>query len=71
MIILASILYVLCIALAVYAFFKDRQFQKERQMADYGRSVLMAKIINNTLREKIAEAKGITLEEFNRSWRSK
>lgn len=61
-------LFVLSLLLVGYSVWTESRLRRERVMADLGRAVIRAGLINQALRRKVAEAKGMTQEEFEKSW---
>lgn len=68
MTILVLVLCVLNIGLCIYAFYKDHQYRKEKYMNDLAAPVMRAHLINSALRQKLADSRGISREEFEKSW---
>lgn len=66
-----TLLYLVTFGLVIYGLRKDTQLKREKRFADIGRSVVVAEMINKGLRRRVAEAKGMTEEEFNKAWEAK
>lgn len=65
------VLYLVTFGLAFYGIRKDRQYQRERMLAELARQLLRAEAMNRAIKKYVAEAKGMTEEEFNKAWEAK